>query len=254
MNLVRKERIDMNAEKVIKINSDLEVERLNEKLSLMEEVIEYSVAETMQRYKKQVKDLETEAITLRAKDVEKDKLIVEKDKLITEIKNSVNSRINFMQEQLRREYEDKHKQSLRDMRKNIRQREVKPKEDIIEQSKVEVDRLQNMYNSLLAEFNKSHENETTIINMCGEVLATIKQLVVNKTTTEEIVKTIDKEVETLQKYSIAEECDTIKNMLDSGHSKKEIAALLYPGIARREQKVQDRINSKYYKEKYSPRP
>ena len=109
---------------------------------------------------------------------------------------------------------------------------------------------QEMYNSLLEQFNKSHENELAIMNMCKEILETVKQLVVNGSTAEEVVKTIDNNVETLQKYTIKEECETIHNMLENKYTKKEIANILYPDLKRREQKVQDRINSKLYKDMY----
>lgn len=240
----------MTAEKIVKINSEHEVEILRERLGLLESVIDYSTAETINKLKEKNKQLETEAIQLRATDAEKDKLIAEKDKLITEIRNSINTKINFREEQLRREYEERHKQSLIDMRKNIRQKEVKPKDEIIEQSKEEVDRIQNMYNSLLFEFNKSHENETAILSLCSEILTTVKQLVVNGNTTDEIITSIDTGVESLKNLSIKDECEIIHNFIENGHSKKEVAAYLYPDLARREQKVQERINSKQYQEMF----
>lgn len=240
----------MGAERIIKINSEHEVEILRERLGLLESIIDYSTAETINKLKEKNKELETEAIKLRATDSEKDKLLAEKDKLITEVRNSINTKIKFKEEQLRREYDEKHKQSLIDMRKNIRQKEVKPKEEIIEQSKEEVDRIQNMYNSLLLEFNKSHENETVILNMCSEILTTVKQLVVNGNTTDEIVNSINAGVESLKNLSIKDECEIIHNFIENGHSKKEVAQYLYPDLARREQKVQERINSKQYQEMF----
>lgn len=240
----------MSAEKIVKINSEHEVEILRERLSLLESVIDYSTAETINKLKEKNKELETEAITLRATESEKDKLLAEKDKLIAEIRNSINTKINFMEEQLRREYEERHKQSLIDMRKNIRQKEVKPKEEIIEQSKEEVDRIQQMYESLLKEFNQSHENEAAILNLCSDILTNVKQLVNNGATHDEIVNKIDSSVESLKNLSIKDECEIIHNFIENGHSKKEVAAYLYPDLARREQKVQERINSKQYQEMF----
>lgn len=240
----------MGAEKIVKIDNDYEVDMLRERVSLLESVLDYSTAQTIDSLRLKNKQLETEAITLRAKDSEKDKLLAEKDKLITEIKNSINTKINFREEQLRREYDNKHKKSLIDMRKNIRQKEVKPKEEIIEKSKEEVDRIQNMYESLLKEFNQSHENETAILNMCSEILTTVKQLVSNGATPEEVIEKIDSSVESLKNLSIKDECEIIHNFIESGHSKKEVATYLYPDLARREQKVQERINSKQYQEMF----
>lgn len=244
----------MEAKKVIKINPELEVERLKERLSLMEEIIDYSVAETVQGLKEKNKELETEAVTLRTKDAEKDKLIAEKDKLISEIKNNFNNTLNYRLSEQRRMFEEEKKESLSNQRKNINSKIIKPKEELVEQAKEEVDRIQNMYNSLLAEFNQSHENELAIMNMCSEILSTVKQLVVSGSTSEEIVEKIDKGVESLQKFSIKEECEIIHNMIEHNHTKKEIAAYLYPDLARREQKVQDRINSKTYQEMYTIHP
>ena len=226
----------MTAEKIVKINSEHEVEYLKERINLLESVIDYSTAETINKLKEKNKELETEAIKLRATD--------------SEIRNSINNKIKFKEEQLRREYDEKHKQSLIDMRKNIRQKEVKPKEEIIEQSKEEVDRIQNMYDSLLKEFNKSHENETTILNLCSDILTNVKQLINNGATHDEIVNKIDSSVESLKNLSIKDECEIIHNFIENGHSKKEVAAYLYPDLKRREQKVQERINSKQYQEMF----
>ena len=240
----------MGAEKIIKLNTEHEADMLRERVSLLESVLDYSTAQTIDSLRLKNKQLETEAITLRATDSEKDRLLAEKDKLITEIKNSINTKIKFREEQLRREYEERHKQSLINMRKNIRQKEVKPKDEIIEQSKEEVDRIQNMYNSLMLEFNKSHENETAILSLCSEILTTVKKLVVNGNTTDEIITSIDAGVESLKNLSIKDECEIIHNFIENGHSKKEVAQYLYPDLARREQKVQERINSKQYKEMF----
>lgn len=240
----------MGAEKVIKINPELEVERLKEKLSLMEEVIDYSVAETVQGLKKQVKDLETEAIKLRAVVDGKDKLIEEKDKRIKLLDSNIEQRAELRAQSKIQELTDDYERQLVNAKSNGSRKVKAENETLKEANKTQ----QEMYNSLLEQFNKSHENELAIMDMCKEILETVKQLVVNGSTAEEIVKTIDNNVESLQKFSVEEECDIIKNMLDNNYTKKEIASYLYPGLARREQKVQDRINSKTYQKKFGPRP
>ena len=145
-------------------------------------------------------------------------------------------------------------QSLSDQRKNLRHREVKPEREKAEQAKEEVDRIQGMYESLLEQFNKSHENETTIINMCSEILTVVKQLIVSGETTEKVIEQIDKGVESLQQYSIEEECEIIHNFLENGYTNKEIAAYLWPGLKRGPAKVTERKDSKYYIDKYGVRP
>ena len=79
----------MTAEKIVKINSEHEVEYLKERINLLESVIDYSLAETVQELKSRVKNLENEAIALRAADSEKDKMITEKNNQIAEIKKKV---------------------------------------------------------------------------------------------------------------------------------------------------------------------
>ena len=58
----------MTAEKIVKINSEHEADMLREKLNVYESVINYSVAEQMLSLKNKVRDLEDEAIALRAAD------------------------------------------------------------------------------------------------------------------------------------------------------------------------------------------
>lgn len=223
----------MGAEKIVKIGIENENDMLRERVSLLESVLDYSTAQTIDSLRLKNKQLETEAITLRATDSEKDRLLAEKDKLITEIKNSINTKIKFREEQLRREYEERHKQSLINMRKNIRQKEVKPKDEIIEQSKEEVDRIQNMYDSLIKEFNKSHENETTILNLCSDILTNVKKLINNGATHDELVEKIDSGIKSLEKKAtktkaelIAEDKKIIQ-MIDDGMSDSAIADIIY---------------------------
>ena len=240
----------MGAAKITQINTELEVERLREKLSLMEEILDYSVAETVQGLKKQVKELETEAIKLRAADEEKDRLIAEKESRISDIKKNFTTMLESKLQWERKQFKGELEEKLKNKENNMNYNHVRPLEKQIKQSQQEVDRIQNMYNSLLKEFNQSHENETAILNMCSEILTTVKQLVSNGATPEEVIEKIDSSVESLKSLSIKEECDIIHSWLMGGHSKKEIAAYLYPDLARREQKVQERINSKTYKDMF----
>lgn len=240
----------MGAEKIIKMDSNYEVDILRERVNLLESVLDYSVAETLQGLKNKVKLLEEEVVALRATDKQKERLIAEKEKRIAEIEKKFNSQLNLKLSEQRRQFEVEKNKSLSDQRKNIRSKEVKPEKEKVEQAKEEVDRIQNMYESLLKEFNKSHENEAAILNMCSEILTTVKQLVSNGATPEEVIEKIDSSVESLKSLSIKEECDIIHSWLMGGHSKKEVASYLYPDLARREQKVQERINSKTYKDMF----
>lgn len=244
----------MVAQKVVILNTEHEIEMLKNKINILESVIEYSTAETLKGLREKLQTLEKEVIQLRVIDTEKDKLIAEKEKRITDLQNNFNSHLSAQLQLQRNQFEAEKKQSLMDQRKNIRKNEVKPKEEIVEQAKQEVDRIQGMYESLLEQFNKSHENETTIINMCSEILTVVKQLIVSGETTEKVIEQIDKGVESLQQYSIEEECEIIHNFLENGYTNKEIAAYLWPGLKRGPQKVSERITSKYYIDKYGVRP
>ena len=110
----------MTAEKIVKINSDYELSALNEKLNVYESVIDYAVAEQMLSLKNKVKDLEDEAIALRAADAEKDKMIEEKDNQLTYIRKNFDTQLNSRLEWQRKQFEAEKNKSLSDQRKNIR--------------------------------------------------------------------------------------------------------------------------------------
>lgn len=160
----------MTAEKIVKMNSEYEADMLREKLNVYESVIDYSVAEQMLSLKNKVRDLEDEAIALRAADNEKDKLIAEKDKRINTMKTSYEKQLDSKLEWQRKQFELEKKQSLSDQRKNIRQREIKPKEEIVEKSKEEVNRVQTMYKSLLNEFNQVNDKLDTHTTLLYNIL------------------------------------------------------------------------------------
>ena len=223
----------MGAEKIIELKHENQLEIFKEKLNVYESVIDYAIAEQMLSLKDKVKDLEDEAIALRAADAEKDKMITEKNNQIAEIKKNFNNQLESKMQWQRRQFEAEKKQSLIDQRKNIRQKEVKPKEEIVEKSKEEVDRVQTMYQSLLDEFNQSHENEKAILSICSEILNNIKQLISNGATSDELVKKIDSGIKSLEKKAtktkaelIAEDKKIIQ-MSNDGMSDSDIADIIY---------------------------
>lgn len=177
----------MTAEKIVKINPEHELNVLKEKINVYESVIEYSVAEQIISLKDKVRDLEDEAIALRAADSEKDKLIAEKDKRIDTMKTSYENQLANKLEWQRKQFELEKKQSLMDQRKNIRQKEVKPKEEIVEQAKQEVDRIQQMYESLLSEFNQVNEK----LDTQTELLYTILDILNSSNNIDEAKEEID---------------------------------------------------------------
>lgn len=240
----------MSAAKITQINIDKQVDILEDKIKIYEDVIQFSVAETVQVLKNKVKSLEDEAIALRAADAEKDKMIAEKNKRITEIEKKFNSQLNLKLFEQSKEFKGELEEKLKTKERNMNYFKVEPAKKKAEQAEQERDRVQNMYESLLKEFRQSHENEAAIITLCSEILTTVKQLVNNGATQDEIIDKIDSSVESLKSLSIREECDIIHSWLMGGHSKKEVASYLYPDLARREQKVQERINSRTYKDMF----
>lgn len=250
----------MTAEKVIKINSDYELKALNERLSVYESIIDYAVAEQMLSLKNKVKDLEDEAIALRATDAEKDKMIEEKDNQLAYIRKNFDTQLKGRLEWQRKQFEAEKNQSLSDQRKNIRSREVKPEKEKVEQANNERDRVQKMYESLLGEFNQSHENEKvmlneirhltemsdTLLSLCDSKFTVIIDLISNGATKEEVVSCINEAKETVAQARIRKECIQIHEYILSGHSQSEIASILYPNTKRGIQKVSERISSATY--------
>lgn len=160
----------MNTDKIIKINSEHEVEYLKNKLQVYEDSIEFSVAETILRLRDKVRGLEEEAIALRAADSEKDKLIAEKDKRIDTMQTSYETQLANKLEWQRKQFEAEKAQSLMDQRKNIRSKEVKPEKEKVEAANSERDRIQQMYESLLSEFNQVNEKLDTQTGLLYTIL------------------------------------------------------------------------------------
>lgn len=227
----------MTAEKIVKMNSEYEADMLREKLNVYESVIDYSVAEQMLSLKNKVRDLENEAIALRAADKEKDKLIDEKDKRINTMKTSYEKQLDNKLEWQRKQFELEKKQSLSDQRKNIRQREIKPKEEIVEKSKEEVNRVQTMYKSLLGEFSQVNEKLDTQTGL----LYTILDILNNSNNIDEAKDEIDEAITETKtalgiKYTdtrkpTSEEKIQLENeileLYNNGMSNKEIALKLF---------------------------
>ena len=226
----------MVAEKIVKINPEHEVEYLKNKLQVYEDSIEFSVAETILRLRDKVRELEDEAIALRVSDSEKDKMIAEKETRIAEIKKNFDTQLANKLEWQRKQFELEKKQSLMDQRKNIRQKEVKPKEEIVEQAQQEVDRIREMHESLLREFSKVNEK----LDTQTELLYKIIDIISNSDNIDEAKDEIDEVMmETKNALGIEyknnrkpskkekEEFTLLVGTLSKTMSNKEIAIKLY---------------------------
>ena len=227
----------MTAEKIVKINSDYELKTLNEKLNVYESVIDYAVAEQMLSLKNKVRDLEDEAIALRAADTEKDKMITEKNNQIAEIKKNFDTQLTNKLEWQRKQFELEKKQSLIDQRKNIRSREVKPEKEKVEQANNERDRVQKMYDSLLSEFNQVNEKLDTQTGL----LYTILDILNSSNNINEAKEEIDELITETKTVLGIKYTDTkkpskqdkkdftalVNNLSELGKTNKEIAKQLY---------------------------
>lgn len=219
----------MGAEKIVKINSEHEVEYLKERINLLESIIDYSLAETLQELKSRVKDLENEAITLRATDSEKDKLIAEQKNMITYLQTDVDKLADVKASKIVKDIKADYERQLVNAKSNgsrpVRAENKTLKESLITQ--------QEMYTSLLSEFNQSHENEKAILSICNEILSNIKQLISNGATPDELVEKIDSGIKSLEKKvtktkaELIAEDKKIIQMIDDGMSDSDIADIIY---------------------------
>lgn len=227
----------MGAEKIVKINSEHEADMLRERVNTLESVINYSVAETVQGLRNKVKDLENEAIALRAADAEKDKMITEKNNQIAEIKKNFNNQLNNKLEWQKRQFEEEKAKSLSDQRKNIRSKEVKPEKEKVEAANNERDRIQQMYESLLSEFNQVNEKLDTQTGL----LYTILDILNNSNNIDEAKEEID-ELITETKTALGIQyndsrkpskqdkmafTELVNSLSANGMTNKEIASKLY---------------------------
>lgn len=255
----------MGAEKIVKINSEHEVEYLKERINLLESVIDYSLAETVQGLKNNVKNLENEAIALRAADAEKDKMITEKNNQIAEIKKNFNNQLESKLQWQRRQFEAEKTQSLSDQRKNIRSKEVKPEKEKVEQAKQEVDRIQKMYESLLDEFSQvknTLETHTSLLYQIIDIVSNSSSIEEAKDEIEEVItetKTaLGISFNDSRKPSKADKIaftKLVNNLRENGLTNKEIAEKLYneghpfmiscSNSNAREQKIGRYLNKKY---------
>lgn len=255
----------MTAEKIVKINSEHEADMLREKLNVYESVINYSVAEQMLSLKNKVRDLEDEAIALRAADSEKDKMITEKNNQIAEIKKNFDTQLESKLQWQRRQFELEKKQSLIDQRKNIRSKELKPEKEKVEAANNERDRVQQMYESLLDEFSQvknTLETHTSLLYQIIDIVSNSSSIEEAKDEIEEVITetktTLGISFNDSRKPSKADKIaftKLVNNLRENGLTNKEIAERLYneghpfmiscSNSNAREQKIGRYLNKKY---------
>lgn len=255
----------MMVEKIVKINSEHELNILKEKLSVYESVIDYSVAEQMLSLKNKVRDLEDEAIALRAADAEKDKMITEKNNQIAEIKKNFDTQLANKLDWQRKQFELEKKQSLIDQRKNIRSKELKPEKEKVEAANNERDRVQQMYESLLNEFSQvknTLETHTSLLYQIIDIVSNSSSIEEAKDEIEEIITetktTLGISFNDSRKPSKSDKIaftKLVNNLRENGLTNKEIAERLYneghpfmiscSNSNAREQKIGRYLNKKY---------
>jgi hypothetical protein len=86
------------------------------------------------------------------------------------MKTSYETQLTSKLEWQRKQFEAEKAQSLMDQRKNIRSKEVKPEKEKVEAANSERDRIQQMYESLLGEFNQVNEKLDTQTGLLYTIL------------------------------------------------------------------------------------
>ena len=249
----------MGAEKITKLNSNYETEVLRNRNEVLESIIEFSVAETVKNMKSEIEHLKTERDTYKAQA----ELV---DVRIAELKKAYDIAKANIERQLAAEKE----QQVDNYKYNTTSKKIKPLENKVAELETELSTTKESLNKLQAEKDsiekqllesdtllKSREEEInrlmsieskidTIYSVLTSNFKDIKEMLVNDKPKDEIIKAVEKMEEAL---TIEEECIQIHNLLGNGsYKKREIAALVYPGLSRGPAKVSERIRSDKYKE------
>jgi uncharacterized coiled-coil protein SlyX len=197
------------------------------------------------------------------------KKVAEQDKQIAVLNNSIKEKeeaISLLREQrdkeikqaikrVEREKDNEYAVKLKDKgtneRRNIRNKEVKPLEQKVEEQDKEIDRLQAMHSETMEKLEQVLNELSTNTELTEKVLELVKSLIEKGEPKEKIVDTIDKAIETIDRGSVADECRKIHQLVLEGKTQKEIANIMYPDLKRREVKVSDRIKSKTYQKMFN---
>lgn len=251
---------------------DKEYKRLYEeqrdKINYLERFIGDSTVEQIKRDQDKIEKLKTERDTYKGQ-------AEEADKRVNEIKKAYEvAKIN-LEKQIRAEKE----KQLIDFKKNTNSKKIKPLESKISELELELNSIKEKLNqakidkdiadkrvveveTLLKSRDEEIERLKTIENkvdslteLVSSKLESILDIVSNNGSREDIVEAVEKVSESIGKkvstQSIEDECRLIHSLLEQGKTQKEIAAILYPDLARREVKVTDRIKSKTYKKLFN---
>jgi DNA-binding CsgD family transcriptional regulator len=252
----------MVAANLTKIGQEYEIESLRKENQMLRSVVEYSMAEQVQSLKTEKQQLKDEVIALRAADSEKDKLIAEKERLISHLSGDIDKLADVKASKLIQEVKADYERQLVNAKSNGSKPVRAENKALKEANQTQ----KEMYESLLAEFNKSHENEETlketmesIKDICIETLGIVKQLASSGATPDELAKKIDSGIKSIKKKAtktrielIAEDKEIIK-MLLSGKSESEVADIYYSHLADpqvRRVQLSKRKTTDRYKEAY----
>lgn len=216
-----------------------------------ERVISEAVAIEIETLREQNSQLMSERDLLRGK-------VEQSDKLVGEIKKAYDIKVR----QVERQAETVRQQSLSDQRKNIKSKNLRPLE-------IERDNLKEQNQQLMSELEqlkakwvesetllKSRDEEIerlqtiefkldTLSDVMTDKLDCLIEMIKSGRDTSEIVETVEQIKSTMTtKPDVESECRLIHQLINEGKTQRDIAKIVFPGVARGEAKVSERKKSK----------
>ena len=215
-------------------------DRQSEKIDILEEVLKFSVAEQIKRDKEEIEKLKQERDTLKGK-------VESFDTQLEEIKKAYNRAKVNLELSIRAEKE----QQIRDFKYNTKSKKIKPLEDKIEELEnklntnkdkieqlekekgiadkrvVEVETLLKSRDEEIERLKTIENKVDTIYNYLTINLEEIKTMIINSSSKEEIIDTIEETEETLKNNGRLDNLERDVKMakdLANGESKSTVAS------------------------------
>lgn len=227
---------------VVKIQTDQSglIEQLQQENELLRGFIGQVSIDEINR----LKEVEKQLAVCRAQ-------LTEKDKALVDLKSETEKRVKLARESAERQGELKRQQSLQDKEYNMRSKVIKPLERVKEKLETENKELKVSNEDLMHRLEEMHQLLQDFREENKNMLEKVLDILASSSSTEEASAKIQemKPAET-SGMSSHQECDIIYDMLKQGYKKQDIAMHLWPSTARRNQKLIERMRSRYYINKY----
>ena len=174
--------------------------------------------------------LRLENATLKGQVSEKDKHI---ESLRIETDKRIEQAVRIAKQEKDKEYATKLEDKGKNERRKVRDKEVKPLENKIEQQVQEIDRLQDMHNETMNKLEQVLNELSTNTEITKQVLELVKNLVENGEPKNKIVEAIDNAIEQVNtkkvksRVELEQEDREIIQLLLSGKTDTEVANIYY---------------------------